>query len=72
MSSAGRIAWGFVALLAILHYDFWYWGDGRLAFGFMPVGLLYQAFISLGAGLGWALVVRFSWPLPQVKTTASL
>ncbi|MFN3242656.1 MAG: hypothetical protein ACE37K_14225 [Planctomycetota bacterium] len=62
LSSGGKFAWGLVVLLAILHYDFWFWGDRSVAFGFLPVGLLFQALISLGAAIAWALVVRFAWP----------
>ena len=57
-----RVVWGVVVLLAILHYDFWSWGDATLWFGFLPVGLAYQGLISLAAGVAWALVVRFAWP----------
>ena len=39
--------------LAILHWDFWWWDDRTLLFGFMPIGLGYQALISLLAGLAW-------------------
>jgi hypothetical protein len=62
MSSAGKLAWALVALLAILHYDFWNWNDRSLMFGFMPTGLFFQALISLGAAIAWALVVKFAWP----------
>ena len=62
MSSAGKFAWALVALLAILHYDFWNWNDRSLVFGFLPVGLFYQGLISIGAAVSWALVVRFAWP----------
>lgn len=62
MSSAGRFAWALVALLAILHYDFWNWDDRSLVFGFMPIGLFFQALISVGAAVAWALVVKFAWP----------
>ena len=57
---AGKLAWGFVLVLAVLHYDFWYWDDRTLVFGFMPIGLAYQALISALAGLAWFLVVRFA------------
>lgn len=62
MSFAGRMAWAFVALLAVLHYDFWNWSDRTLVFGFMPIGLFFQALISIGAAAAWALVVKFAWP----------
>ena len=57
-----KLAWSFIAVLAVLHYDFWYWADTTLVFGFMPIGLFYQAMISLLAGLGWFMVVKFAWP----------
>ena len=57
-----KLAWSFIAVLAILHYDFWYWADSTLVFGFMPIGLFYQAMSSVLAALGWFMVVKFSWP----------
>ena len=65
-----KLAWGLVVVLAILHYDFWYWNDESLVFGFMPVGLAYQAGISLAAGVAWALVVHNAWP-DEVEKWAS-
>lgn len=62
LSGAGKLAWGLVALLAVLHYDFWNWSDRSVALGFLPIGLLYQALISIGAAVAWALVVRCAWP----------
>lgn len=62
LSGSGKLAWALVALLAVLHYDFWNWGDRSVVFGFLPVGLLFQALISLGAAVAWALVVRCAWP----------
>ena len=58
----GQLAWGFVVVLAILHYDFWYWDDRSIVLGFMPIGLLYQALISLAAGVAWYFVVKHAWP----------
>ncbi len=57
-----RFVWGLVLALAVLHYDFWYWDDRTLVFGFMPIGLAYHAGFSLVAGLAWFLAVRFAWP----------
>jgi hypothetical protein len=51
----------FVALL-VLHHDWWYWDDATLVFGFLPVGLLYHALISLAAGGLWAWAVFGVWP----------
>lgn len=62
MSGGGKFAWGLVLVLAILHYDFWYWDDRSIVFGFLPIGLLFQALISVGAAIAWALVVKFAWP----------
>ena len=49
-------------LLAILHQDFWLWGDGSLLFGFLPVGLGYHAAYSIVVALFWWWVVRAVWP----------
>ena len=57
-----KIAWGLIVVLGIVHYDFWYWDDPSLVFGFMPVGLFFHVLISVLAGLCWALVVRWAWP----------
>jgi hypothetical protein len=48
-----------IALLAlvVLHHDWWFWDDGRLIFGFLPVGLAYHAVISLAAGGLWAWAI---------------
>ena len=54
--------WVLVAVLAVLHYDFWYWGDRTLVFRFLPIGLAYHALISILAGLVWFLAIRFAWP----------
>lgn len=62
MDSRGKLAWGFVIVLGILHYDFWFWSDRTLLFGFLPIGLGYHALISLLAGLAWYLVATFAWP----------
>ena len=62
MSTAGKLAWGFVLLVGILHFDFWAWDDDTLVFGFMPSALAFHAGISIAAAIGWALVVKFDWP----------
>ena len=71
LSSSGKLAWALVALLAVLHYDFWNWGDRSVVLGFLPVGLLFQALISLGAAVAWALVVRFAWPRLAIKSSSA-
>ncbi len=58
-----RLVYGSIILLALLHQDFWWWDDSdTLVFGFVPVGLAYHAFMSLAAGVLWALAVKFCWP----------
>lgn len=56
------VVWLLVLAIAILHYDFWYWDDRTLLFGFLPVGLAFHACLSVVSGIVWALAVRFAWP----------
>ena len=52
----------FVALYA-LHQDFWFWRTAHpLVFGFIPIGLFYQACFSVAATLLMCLLVKFAWP----------
>ena len=70
-SSAGGLGSGpktivvLVILLLILHQDNWFWSDGTLVFGFMPIGLFWHACISVGATLTWLLATRIAWPFDQ-------
>ncbi|MCP3914989.1 MAG: DUF3311 domain-containing protein [bacterium] len=57
-----RHVWILVGVLAVLHWDFWWWDNKTLVFGFMPIGLLYHACFSCAAALTWALAVRYAWP----------
>lgn len=50
-----------LAMMA-LRQDFWLWHDATLVFGFLPVGLAYQAGYSLVAAAVMAALVRFAWP----------
>ena len=52
-----------VALLYILHQDFWLWKSARpLVLGFLPVGLFYHVmFVLVSSLLLWGLVTFF-WP----------
>jgi hypothetical protein len=52
-----------VALLYVLHQDFWFWRSARpLVIGFLPVGLFYHAAFTVAcAVLMWVLVKR-AWP----------
>ncbi|HYN85955.1 MAG TPA: hypothetical protein VER32_11930 [Pyrinomonadaceae bacterium] len=50
-------------VIYVLHQDIWFWTTARpFVFGFMPVGLFYQACFSVLAALFMWLLVRFAWP----------
>jgi hypothetical protein len=52
-----------VITLYVLHQDFWFWRTAQpLVFGFVPIGLFYQACFSVAASLLMWLLVRFAWP----------
>ncbi len=53
---------GLVLLLLILHQDNWFWTDGTLVFGFMPIGLAWHAGISIAATATWLLASKIAWP----------
>jgi hypothetical protein len=55
-----------VLALLVLHQDNWFWTDGTLVFGFMPVGLFWHACISIGAALTWFLATKIAWPFDSV------
>ena len=54
-----RIFWIALLALMILHHDWWFWTDGSLLLGFLPVGLAYHSLISLAAGGLWTWAVYF-------------
>ncbi len=54
--------WVSVAVLAIVHFDFWLWDNRALVFGFMPIGLAYHAGFSIACGVVWFLAVKYAWP----------
>ena len=48
-----------MALLYVLHQDFWFWRDARpLVFGFLPIGLFYHAAFTVASSLVLWLLVR--------------
>ncbi len=52
-----------VVLLYALHQDFWFWRTAHpLVFGFLPIGLFYQACYSVAAALVMWLLVKYAWP----------
>ena len=47
----------------LLHQDFWNWRKVEpLAFGFLPIGLAYQAGYSILAAILMAWLVTVAWP----------
>ncbi len=62
--------WGLVLLLIIIHQDLWFWDNSTLIFGFMPIGLLYHAGISVAASLTWLLATIYAWPVDVAQTGA--
>ena len=54
--------WMLVALLVVLHQDYWQWDDASLVFGFLPYTLAYHAGVSIAAAVVWMLATRWSWP----------
>ena len=62
MDMGARCAWGLVLLVTALHFDFWNWDSTAVVFGFLPLGLAYQAGVSIAAALAWGLVMTFDWP----------
>ena len=52
-----------VVALYVLHQDFWFWRTAYpLIFGFIPIGLFYQAVYSVAASLVMWLLVKYAWP----------
>jgi hypothetical protein len=52
-----------VIALYVLHQDFWFWRVAHpLVFGFVPIGLFYQACFSIAAALLMWLLVKYAWP----------
>jgi hypothetical protein len=52
-----------VAAVYVLHQDFWNWKSVHpLIFGFLPIGLAYQAGYSILAAAMMAVLVRMVWP----------
>jgi len=52
-----------LAAVYVLHQDFWNWKKVEpLVFGFLPIGLAYQAGYSVLAAITMAILVKFAWP----------
>ncbi len=62
MSGGAKLGWGLMLVVTVLHFDMWNWDTTEVVFGFMPVGLAWQAGISLAAAAVWALMMVVAWP----------
>jgi hypothetical protein len=52
-----------VLAVYVLHQDFWNWKKAEpLVFGFLPIGLAYQAGYSILASIMMACLVHWAWP----------
>ena len=63
--------WAMFALLVFLHHDWWFWNNGTLLFGFLPIGLGYQMLISLGASALWGWAAFNAWPAYDEEIAAN-
>ena len=62
-----------VGAIYVLHQDFWNWKQAApLVFGFLPIGLAYQAGYSILAAALMVVLVRMVWPahLEEVEPEA--
>jgi hypothetical protein len=65
-----KTVWPLLAVLVILHHDFWFWDDPTLVFEWFPVGLLYHVGLSIVAAGFWLFAVRCAWPAYLVEDAA--
>ncbi len=56
------VFWICIAILLVLHQDYWQWSDGTLDFGFLPRGMTYHAAISIAATVFWWVATIVWWP----------
>ena len=58
-----KLVYAMIVLLALVHQDFWWWDRiDPLVLGFIPIGLAYQAGVSIVAAILWAMAVKYCWP----------
>ncbi len=59
-----KIIVALITLLLIVRQDFWWWDRAEpLLFGVIPIGLTWQAGISIAASLSWLAAVAWCWPV---------
>jgi hypothetical protein len=63
---------GVIALLYVLHQDFWFFRSARpLVLGFLPIGLFYHVAFTVGCSLLLAWLVKAHWPSHLEETQGS-
>jgi hypothetical protein len=63
MSSRRLLLTAAAVVLYALHQDIWFWRTARpMVFGFLPIGLFYQACFSVAAAFLMAALVKWAWP----------
>lgn len=66
-----KFVWPLLALLVILHHDFWFWNDPTLVANWFPIGLLYHVGLSLVAAGLWLCVVKCAWPSELAESSTA-
>ena len=62
-----------LAMLYVLHQDFWFWRAARpLVFGFLPIGLFYHAAFTVACSVVMWILVRQAWPAHLEEDTPEL
>ena len=51
-----------VAVVYVVHQDYWNWHDKSLVLGFLPKGLAYHAGFSVLAAIMMWVLVKTAWP----------
>lgn len=60
-SALRAVLYAALAIVFVLHQDFWFWNDARMLFK-LPIGLTYHVLYCLVVAGLMALLVRFAWP----------
>lgn len=61
MSGKGWAAFGLLAVLYVLHNDWWQWNDPTMVAG-LPLGLAYHVAYMLVTAVALGFAVRVAWP----------
>jgi hypothetical protein len=62
MHTMKYVVWALLAVLVVLHQDYWQWDNATLVWGFLPHTIAWHAALSIGCAVVWALAVFYCWP----------